>query len=47
MADMRLSKEKQEELLEEFERAESEKIGIGKHEEFHKLLDRLKGVYLK
>lgn len=46
MADMRLSKEKQEELLEEFERVESEIIGADKHEEFHQLLRNLKQVYL-
>lgn len=47
MADMHLSEKKQEELLEGFEKVESEKIGIGKHEEFHKLLHHLKEVYLK
>lgn len=45
MADMHLSKEKQKELLEEFELVEREKIGVGKHEEFHELLDHLKAVY--
>jgi len=47
MADMHLSEERQEELLEEFERVEREKIGAGKHEEFHDLLNHLKAVYLK
>ncbi|MFQ5891618.1 MAG: hemerythrin domain-containing protein [Candidatus Methanofastidiosia archaeon] len=47
MADMHLLKEKQEELLSEFERVEREKIGVSKHEEFHKLLNYLKGVYLE
>lgn len=47
MADMHLSEDEQEELLEEFEMVEREKIGVGKHEEFHKLLNHLKGVYLK
>lgn len=46
MADIHLSKEKQEELLKEFEKVEKEKIGSGKHEEFHKLLNNLKEVYL-
>lgn len=46
MADMHLSGERQKELLEEFERVEREKIGVGRHEEFHRLLDRLKEVYL-
>lgn len=46
MADMRLSKDKQEELLEKFEKVESELIGAGKHEEFHQLLNNLKQLYL-
>jgi hemerythrin-like domain-containing protein len=46
MADMRLSKDKQQELLEEFEKVEHEIIGAGKHEEFHQLLHDLKQVYL-
>jgi hemerythrin-like domain-containing protein len=41
-----LSPEKKEELLEAFERAEEEKIGEGKHEEFHRLLERLEKTYL-
>jgi len=47
MADAHLSREKQDKLLKEFEIVENEKIGIGKHEEFHKLLHHLKDVYLK
>jgi hemerythrin-like domain-containing protein len=47
MAEMHLSKEEQEKLLEEFERIEREKIGIGKHEELHELLHKLKKVYLE
>ena len=47
MADMHLSVEKQEELLKEFERVEHERIGVGKHEEYHKLLDHLTQVYLE
>lgn len=46
IADMHLSEEKQEELLEGFEKVEEERIGKGKHEEFHKLLHELKEVYL-
>ena len=46
MADMHLSEEKQQELLVEFERVELERIGPGKHEEFHHLLDRLSEDYL-
>lgn len=45
MADMHLSVEKQEELLEQFEQVERERIGPGKHEVFHKLLEQLGKVY--
>jgi len=47
LADSRLPKKKQEELFEGFETIEEERIGIGKHEEFHVLLDKLRGIYLK
>lgn len=47
MAEMSFSKEKDEELLEGFEKIEMEKIGAGKHDEFHALLDRLAEEYLK
>lgn len=47
LADSRLPKKKQEELFEGFETIEEERIGIGKHEEFHGLLDKLRGIYLK
>jgi len=47
MADAHLSAEKQESMLEEFEKVEIEKIGVGKHEEFHQLLDKLSAIYLK
>ena len=47
MGDRVLAKEKQEELVEDFENLEREKIGIGTHEEFHKLLYHLQEVYLK
>jgi hemerythrin-like domain-containing protein len=46
MADMRIPKQKQDELLEEFERVERERIGVGKHEQFHKLLEQLETTYL-
>jgi len=46
MADVHLSEETQSQLVEDFERVEIEKIGAGKHEEFHQLLDELKRVYL-
>lgn len=47
MAEMHLSKEEEEKLLEEFERIEHERIGVGKHEELHELLHKLKKAYLK
>ena len=47
MADSHLSAEKQESIFEAFEKIEVEKIGVGKHEEFHHLLDNLSAVYLK
>jgi hemerythrin-like domain-containing protein len=47
MADKHLSEDKQKALLEEFERVERERIGAGKHEEFHDLLNHLQEVYLE
>jgi hemerythrin-like domain-containing protein len=46
MAEMHLSPEEEQELAERFESMEVEKIGAGKHEELHALLDRLEGIYL-
>ncbi len=34
-------------LLQGFEKLEVERIGVGKHEEFHKLLHKLQDIYLK
>lgn len=45
IADMHLSPKIQKELLKEFEKVEEEKIGKGKHEEFHKMLDNLEKIY--
>ena len=45
-ADNRLSEQKQNELFERFEKIEAERIGIGKHEEFHGLLKNLSQIYL-
>jgi hemerythrin-like domain-containing protein len=45
MADARLSEIQQEKLFDAFEKLEEEKIGLGRHEEFHKLLDELAGIY--
>jgi hemerythrin-like domain-containing protein len=47
MADSRLSEKRQDELFEGFEKIEEERIGVGKHEEFHGLLKKLSGAYLK
>ena len=46
MADERLGARTQDALLEQFERLEVERIGVGKHEEFHRLLERLEKAYL-
>ena len=47
MADMQLPEEAQHELIEEFEKLEQERIGIGRHEELHELLHRLEDTYLE
>jgi hemerythrin-like domain-containing protein len=46
MADNFLSAEEQNQLFGEFEKIEAERIGEGKHEEYHKLLKSLKEKYL-
>src|SRR6202142_3792491 len=46
MADNLLSEKRQDELLEGFEKIEEERIGVGKHEEFHGLIKKLSGLYL-
>jgi hemerythrin-like domain-containing protein len=46
VADKKFSDAQQNELFEGFERIEEERIGHGKHEEFHGLLDTLSGIYL-
>jgi hemerythrin-like domain-containing protein len=47
VADNRLSEKEQDELSEGFEKIEEERIGVGKHEEFHGLIKGLSGIYLK
>lgn len=47
MAERQLSKTTLEELAKGFDRIEEQKIGIGKHEEFHKMIDQLESAYLK
>jgi hemerythrin-like domain-containing protein len=46
MAERLLSEATLAELAAGFERIEIEKIGAGRHEEFHRMLDHLKRVYL-
>ncbi len=46
LADARLTGAKQEELLVEFDKFEVKEIGAGKHEEFHRTIEKLKGIYL-
>jgi hemerythrin-like domain-containing protein len=45
IADSHLSNKRQRELSEGFEKIEEERIGIGKHEEFHALLKKLSRIY--
>jgi hemerythrin-like domain-containing protein len=47
MAEMHLSPDEEREIAERFESMEVEKIGAGKHEELHAVLDRLEGIYLQ
>ncbi len=46
MADAKLDPGRDDALLEAFEELEHDRIGPGKHEEFHALLERLKKAYL-
>lgn len=45
MADALLSEDKNRELAKDFERVEEERVGHGKHEEFHRMMDRLMAAY--
>jgi hemerythrin-like domain-containing protein len=47
LAEKQLSEAKLSELLKGFEMIEAKKIGVGKHEEFHKMIDHLESAYLK
>ncbi len=47
MADAKLDSNEDDTLFEEFEKLEHDRIGIGRHEEFHSLLDQLRNIYLK
>jgi len=46
MADARLDPHQDKALFEAFEKLERERIGAGKHEEFHALLERLRNEFL-
>ena len=46
MGDAKLSEEKNKELLAGFAVIETERVGAGKHEQFHAMIDRLKNIYL-
>jgi hemerythrin-like domain-containing protein len=45
MAERVLGSEKQAELAEAFQQLEENRIGQGRHEQFHKQLHRLKKLY--
>lgn len=47
MAKKYLSNSKLEELKRAFDTIEKEKIGVGRHEAFHKMLDAMKEIYLQ
>jgi hemerythrin-like domain-containing protein len=47
LAEKQLPDAKQSELSNGFEMIEVQKIGIGRHEEFHKMLENLESVYLR
>lgn len=46
IADARLSPEKQKVLEGQFEKVEEERVGHGRHEEFHKMMGQLEKIYL-
>ena len=47
IAEKQLPEAKQSELAKGFEAIEVQKIGVGKHEEFHRMLENLERVYLQ
>jgi hemerythrin-like domain-containing protein len=47
MADKILDETEQSKIFDAFEKLEVEQIGIGKHEEYHSLLKKLKSSYLQ
>ena len=46
MVDEWILENKWGELIKGFQKIEEDRIGPGKHEEFHKMLEELKGIYL-
>jgi hemerythrin-like domain-containing protein len=46
IADKSLTEIMQDVLFEGFEKIEEEQIGVGKHDEFHKLIEKLSKIYL-
>ena len=47
MAEQRLSSKIQDDMADSFETLERERIGEGRHEAFHELMDQLSAVYLR
>ena len=47
IAEKQISETRQAEMSNGFERIEVEKIGVGRHEEFHRMLDHLEKYYLR
>jgi hemerythrin-like domain-containing protein len=45
MADERLDEETKRKLVEDFEKVEEERVGHGRHEEFHRLMEQLQKAY--
>jgi hemerythrin-like domain-containing protein len=46
MGDAKLSERKNKELLAGFDTIENERVGAGKHEQFHAMIDQLRNIYL-
>jgi len=46
MGDAKLSEGKNKELLAGFDKIENERVGAGKHEQFHAMMDQLRNIYL-
>jgi hemerythrin-like domain-containing protein len=46
MADGSIPETTQQALLADFDKVEEERVGHGKHEEFHRLMDQLRGIYI-